>query len=486
MAKYKLETLANVAKAHGYTGAVEGEAVKSWLLAQTDLQILGNDGQPIDIKSVEIVTAKPSKKSVSVIEDDGETETKSVQADDTSDLDVKIKAASEAAVKAAGFDTAKDRPSIGVRDGADIRYEAWAKSNGRDPFGGDIKRARMYHDLLRLKVCNSITEFRNSPVVKSIKNRLQSGVYGKAYATTPDAAGGAAVFDQFLPEFINNVNQYGASRGPFGARVVAMSSDSMDIPVKTGLHTVSYPGEGSAATASTGIGYSRQNLRPSTGIVLVRATREVLDDAAIDLAGDHFQEIARSFAYYEDYRVYMANGEATYAGDTGLSGAFGTLTLASAASASVGGDTWSAHTDTHLSLALSKVPSYARNRLAWYCTPEFSAAVFTRLSRAAGGVNFMEMEGRGLVQTYMGRPIIENNVMNSDDDTGTDTIDAYVGDMSRAVIIGDRMSLELTTNDSLYYDSYEIAIRGVVRTDVIVSDIGSTTVRGPLVAFWQT
>jgi len=486
MAKYKLETLANVAKAHGYTGAVEGEAVKSWLLAQTDLQILGNDGQPIDIKSVEIVTAKPSKKSVSVIEDDGETETKSVHADETSDLDVKIKAASEAAVKAAGFDTAKDRPSIGVRDGADVRYEAWAKSNGRDPFNGDMKRARMYHDLLRLKVCNSITEFRNSPVVKSIKNRLQSGIYGKAYATTPDAAGGAAVFDQFLPEFINNVNQFGASRGPFGARVVAMSSDSMDIPVKSGIHTVSYPGEGNAATASTGVSYSRVNLRPSTGLVLVRATREVLDDAAIDLAGDHFQEIARSFAYYEDYRVYMANGESTYAGDTGLAGAFATLTVGSAAGATAGGANWGAHTDTHLTTCMGLLPQYARQRAAWYCTPEFCDNVFTRLSRAAGGVTFAEMEGRGYLQTYAGRPIILNNVMNSTSAASANTIDCYYGDLSRAVIIGDRMSLELTTNDSLYYDSYEIAIRGVVRTDVIVNDIGSTSVKGPIVCLYQS
>jgi HK97 family phage major capsid protein len=103
-----------------------------------------------------------------------------------------------------------------------------------------------------------------------------------------------------------------------------------------------------------------------------------------------------------------------------------------------------------------------------------------------GGVTFQETADLGYVMKYFGIPIIENNVMNSNNSTGTNTIDLLFGNFQRAALLGDRMGVELDVSDQRYWDENNIGIRGIIRHDINVHDVGSTSRVGPVVYLYQT
>jgi HK97 family phage major capsid protein len=101
-------------------------------------------------------------------------------------------------------------------------------------------------------------------------------------------------------------------------------------------------------------------------------------------------------------------------------------------------------------------------------------------------VTYKETVEYGEVMMFMGRPVVLNNVMNSTDAAAANTIDILYGDVSLGVDFGDRMSLEIDISDQVYWTSNGIGVKGTVRHDVNVHDIGSTSRVGPIVALYQS
>jgi len=503
--KIKIKHLLGAAKGLGYAGKdTDVDAMKKFIVdAGYDSLIL--NGQSVEVKSIEI-QAEP--KSLPVADDtDGEaenkakagaTETKSINADD---IDAKIAAAVERVTKAAGRDvTDNKRPTLHSSDIGDIRvraadqayYEDHCIPSGKAAFKS-FQALQAFNDYVLDQVGHKVIG-KTYPAIESARKRLaKDGVWhklyaAKAYATTPDAAGGALIKEEFLPDIINNVNQYGVARRL--CRVIPMNTDKISRPIKSGIHTLYYPDENVAGTASTGVTYAKSTLQAKMGVCIVQMSRQVLDDAAgsgIGLMDDTAREIARCIAYTEDQMLFNGDGSASYANVFGIIPKFASIGYGTAAGIVAGGGTTSAHTDANVISAMALLPDYARQgKPVISCTPETADRIFLRLAKAAGGVTYQEMVGFGPTLMYHGRPVITNNVMNATDSTGTNTIDFLYGDFSRCADFGDRLGVEIDVSDQSRWTAVGIDMRGIVRHDINVYDIGSATVRGPVVGLYQT
>lgn len=480
--KIKIKTLLATCKGEGYTGSeTDPEAMKKHLI-DAGIATINLNGSDVEVKAL-VVETKAAKKPVIADDDDDAPETKSAAPDD---IDAKIAAAVQAATKAHrptdGPVVRNDEP-IGVKSVLQRVYEATPNR-----FFKSFQTAELFRDYL-LSTGENHRDGRDEPAVKSaVKSFRPGGRWHKAYATTPDAAGGATIMEQFYPDFINNVNQYGVARKL--CRMIPMTTDRLSRPVKTGIHTVYYPEENGAMTESNGITYRSETLQPKMGTVLVRASRQVIDDAAgsgIFLLEDTAREIARSFANIEDQALFTATGLAATGNMIGINGKFAAIGVGNAAGATVGGGTMSAHSLANVISFISKLPAYARNeRTAYHCTPAAADLIFRRLSLGQGGVTYRETVDFGEVMYWQGRPVIVNNVMNETDAAAANTIDVLYGDISRGVDFGDRMSVQIDISDQVYWSSVGIGIRGIVRHDINVHDIGDTSRVGPIVALYQS
>ena len=496
----KLKTLLSLAKSEGYAGVeTDAEAMKKHLIERGVTKITIG-GQTAEVKA--LIVTQPDERTVVVTEDasagtastasmDPKGEDDEEDGKSASDIDIKIKAAVADAVKgfkpkSDGYTVREDGSGFKVRSVAEAVYDNDIKA-GRAAFKS-FEAMQAFTDFMLVNLGNS-PQAANSKGVLAAKKRLgQGGMWQKkGYATSPDSAGGALIMEQFYPDIINNVLQYGVARKL--ARVIPMTTDKLVRPVKTGIHTMTYPDENTAATTSTGVSYSKVTLTPKTGIVLIQMSRQVIDDAngsGIGLMDDTMREVARTIAYQEDAMMFLGDGSATYANVTGINPAFAAIGFGTAAGLSAGAGSSSAHTLANVQTAAAKLPQYARANAVWTGAPETIDNILWRLSLASGGVRTDEFTGFGDVLYFKGRPVIPNNVMNATDSTGTNTIDLLFGDFSRGVDLGDRMSLEIDVSDQAYWTSYGIGVRGVIRHDINVHDIGSTSRVGPIVCLYQS
>jgi HK97 family phage major capsid protein len=304
----------------------------------------------------------------------------------------------------------------------------------------------------------------------------------KGYLTFPTSAGGALTGTQFETSILQHLNDFGAFTR--AARVVQMTDTTWSQAMSAGYLTISYPDEG-VAPSTTQQTWSNVTLRARMGIAIVKMSRQINADAIANL-GDHTaRELARGFARQEDLNGFLGNGTGTYGGMSGLVATFGATATADSRSVTGGGTTLT-HTEANLIEAMAKLPSIYRAGSAWHCTPEVAAATFDRLGAGKGGVTWRETQELGYTRFYLGRPVIENNVMNANLDTGGDVVDIYFGDLSQAVIVGRRQNLEIEMSDQRYWDEHNLAMKGVIRHDQNCYNLGSTTAAGGVIAIFQT
>jgi HK97 family phage major capsid protein len=331
-------------------------------------------------------------------------------------------------------------------------------------------------------------EARKSLVSRGVIDR--DGAVKRAYATFPQAAGGALTSPAFLPDLLKNVNKWGIGRQL--AKVVPMQNDVVNRPKHSGTDpTVTYQNDNTATTAITSTPYSTLSLQAKTGIILNQVSKNLMNDAGIDVAQDFAEDITRSFAKAEDKALFVGDGTATYAGMKGFTQRFADLGL----SANGGGLLYqaaanmSSYTDANLSSLIALLPDYAWDNACFVCSPAALALIFNRLSATAPtGTSLADFSSLNFKtrSQYRGLPIMVTNAMNSTDAAAANTIDVLFGDFSRAAMIGDRLSLDIALDESYGFNAYSVYIRGVFRHDVNVHDFGTTTVAGPVVAMSQS
>lgn len=506
--KIKLATLRKLAASEGYTGDQnDAEAMKAFLIGK-NVTMVSIGGKPaVETKALQVEHNGSTEVVVrQVDESEGDGEAKAMDSDEESnedeeksarDIDVRIKALVEKALRKAGADDATGKrpgmPGTGSTVQISIKpaMQAWYESRIKTgkAFFKSAEQAMVFRDKMTVNVFGNSPHFMNHRAVAEARKAFQpGGVWHKAgYATSPTAAGGALVATDFYPDIIANLDQYGVARQL--TQVVPMSTDKTVRPQKVGRHVVSYPEENAATTPSTAVTYSMQSLQAKTGVIIVQASRQIIDDAqgsGIAYLDDVAWDIARAFAFTEDSMLLTANGEADYANVFGHIPKLAAIGYGTAAGLVAGGGSMDAHTEANLDALIAKLPSYAIEGSVFTCTPQAAALIFLRLAQSSGGVTYEEQVNGGRVLKWHGIPVIVNNVMNTTNSTGTNTVDLLYGRFDRSSMLGDRMSLEMDISDQAYWTSYGIGVRGVMRHDVNVYDIGTASVAGPVVGLYQT
>jgi len=484
-----LKLLLAAAKAEGYTGADDDRpAIVAWLESKKVTHIQTSDGTKHEVKA--LVVDQPDENTVVVQwQEAAPAEAEAVPpVQQSADIDGLVAAKFEALLKEKGLSGNGRRPNLGpevtVKSGEERRYENDIKTRKARFSSYGTAKAFAHH-------LGAVCAARIGETVKAGAHRSKFDLIAKDMVTTGAASGATLVHEMFDADMIKLVNEHGAARRL--CRVVQMTDTSCTRPRSNGTLSVYYPDEGSAGTTSTAT-FSAVSLNARKGIVITKASREIIDDARIDIASDAAEDIARAIALVEDESLFNGTGvggagaAATYIpfvkGFTHTDN-FG-ATATSDSRSVTGGDTSDAHTFQQLVSALALVPQFARSGMVWTGTPEVvTASLLHRSMTTVGGLTMAEFDNSE-VPSFLGVPIVTNNVMNADLDTGGNVVDLMVGNFSLAADFGDRMSVEIDTSDQRYWDEANIGIRGLVRHDINIHDLGSTTTASPVVALFQT
>jgi HK97 family phage major capsid protein len=307
-----------------------------------------------------------------------------------------------------------------------------------------------------------------------------------AMSTTSNPDGGFLVPDELSRTIIDLREQYGVFRRE--ARVWPMGSDTLLIPRRAGGVTVAPVGENSLIGQSNPTFNMVQLVAKKIGGLCVMSS-EIAADAVIDLADYVAQEFAYAFALFEDQMGFIGDGTATYHSVRGLGNLFTTTggagggQLVGAVDAATNHDTFAEIDAVDLTAVMGKLPAYALNNAKWYTSAVGAQVVFNRLAASAGG-NTTQTLRDGLGLSYLGYPIVISQVLPTSTGDLSDVPMLYFGDLRKAAQMGDRRMVEIARSNERYFEYDQIAIRGLERIDVVVSDVGDTTtgVAGPIVA----
>ena len=286
------------------------------------------------------------------------------------------------------------------------------------------------------------------------------------------------------PEFDNTIIDLSLNYGVFrrNAKIVPMSRDTKSQPRRTSGLTAYWIGENSAITESDKA-WDQVSLTAKKLAVLTRMSNELSEDAVINIGDDLADEIGRAFAYAEDTAGFNGTGISTHGGITGvntaLKAAAGPCTTTSA-----GGVIVSAN-NTMLDFTLGEhervlglCPTYARAGAKWYCSPLYFDTVMSRLIHAAGGSTQAELQGV-VTNRFLGYPVeLSESFPTSDVNS---QIYCIFGNLAMAASFGDRRQKTIAFDSSLYFAYDQIAVRGTERLDIVVHDVGTSSVAGPIV-----
>jgi len=389
----------------------------------------------------------------------------------------------------------KDAAQIEVRSVGEALWEI-NKAKGQNAFA-DFKTAEAFRQAL---VFEFGSLFKNNPatpdmVRKAGEHLVKAGVATKDYvtsrnySTTYQGAGGALTSQAFLPDMLKLVNNWGNARKL--AKVVPMEQARVIRPRSSGDFTMEYLTELSSTTAQRNT-YSNIVLDAKTGIIGCTVSSQVLQDSNVGIAEDIAIDIARGVGRQEERNLFIGDATATYGYMTGFKQAFtnaGGGTIGSAQGVIDGGTSAAAHTDAQLLEMLAQLPDYAWPGAMWVCHPQNVSRIFHRLATTTpGGLTLENFDTLGLGRklAYRGIPIMTSNAIESTDNGSAGQVDVYLGDFSMASMIGDRMGLTIEVDNSVGFREYAVAIRGVVRHDIVVHDVGNTTTAGPVVCLVQT
>ena len=292
--------------------------------------------------------------------------------------------------------------------------------------------------------------------------------------------GGFLVPTVFENTVIDLREQYGTFRKE--CKLVPMASDNVNWPRRVSGLTAYWLTENSQITDSRK-GWGQVALSAKKLAALSLLSTELADDAMINIADDLAQEMAYAFAKAEDAAGWTGDGTSTYGGVTGLKAKFegGLDSFVGAVNAATGHDTFAEVDGTDLANMLGALPKYAIANAKIYISQQGWALVFERLMAAAGGNNVNTLSGK-VEPRWLGYPVVIDQSLPTSSSTINNTPMMYFGDLSLAVLMGERRGFRVKTSDQRYFEFDEIGVQATERVDINVHDVGDATNAGPIVA----
>lgn len=474
----------------GFTGDPTPDAVRAFLIAKNATLTDEATGKPVDLATATIVDDTPKAKPAARTLPRAAAAlvaAATVGSAAPDDLDAKIKAATDQAVRAAIGSTPSGRPNLAA--GTTVEVKSVAEELYERKIAQKQASFRSYANARAFALSMLAKGARKESPEQAAAYRKQhdefcerAGIQFRAMSTTSATGGQALVDPAYNLDLIWNVKEYGVA--PKLLKNVQANTDTVTRKRRTGGLTVYYPNQNAAITESNPT-YDTIELRSKDAMTLTQMSMQFVGDSAINEMDEVAKEIVVALSKAIDDATFIGDGTATYANITGYCNKFGSASTDGGYVVSTDGvTTAAAHTLAGAYAVLGRLPSYARTNPVWVCSPEFAALIFARLSGAVGGMQFKDVQGFGYVQMFLGRPVIEVNSMPSTNAAAAG-VDVLFGDFSKSGTFFDRMDIQIDVDDSIYFPNYARAVRGVVRYDVNIHDVGSASVAGPVVSWWQ-
>jgi HK97 family phage major capsid protein len=294
-----------------------------------------------------------------------------------------------------------------------------------------------------------------------------------------NTAGGFLVPQEFSTAIVDLREEYGVFRKH--ARVMQMSSDSMNIPRRSSGLTAYYVGENSQITESQK-GWDQITLTAKKLGCMTRLSTELAEDSAINVADDLAREMAYAFAQAEDAAGWNGDGTSTYGGIMGVRTKFtaGVGSFVGAVDLTSGTDTFVELTTNDLVKVMAALPAYARRGAKWFISQAGWDAGFQRLMAAHGGNTTTTLAG-AVNHSFLGYPVVIDQTLPGNVTTN-DSPMFFFGDLSMAARLGSRRDIRVLVSDQRYMEYDQIAIQATERFDINVHDIGDASTAGPIVA----
>lgn len=367
-------------------------------------------------------------------------------------------------------------------------------TNGIVP-GENRQPARVYHRMAKLKAFKNdkdaydcgmwiravVARVYNRPVDNYAENHVRMLGWKITASQTEGSgpAGGFLVPAPLAQTIIDVRETVGVARRI--ARIMPMTSDTLDMPRREGGLTVVYPGEGGLITASDKT-WGQIAFIAKKRAVANQISQELVDDALISVVDDAVSEMAYALADQEDAEMILGDGTATYGGETGLISAIGAAGVVDAAA---GHDTWAELDATDFSSVMGALPDKYGRMPVWVCSRNFYYTSMFKLLISGGGNTISTLE-QGNSQFgpntagFLGSPVYFTDKMPKT--TAAATICALYGTFEMGVIIGDRMGIAIGRSDEYAFLNDLTTLKATSRYDINVHAPGDATDAGAYVA----
>lgn len=296
---------------------------------------------------------------------------------------------------------------------------------------------------------------------------------------TSDAAGGVLVPTEFSAAIIMLREEYGLARKK--CDVAKMTTDTKQWPRWVSGVTTYWALEVPASITASTPAFNQVTLTARNLVALTKVSRNLANDAAVDIANMLADLMAYAFATAEDQALFLGTAASTYGGITGLITAL-TAATASTVTAATANTAFSTLDLTDFESMIGKLPVFPGIRPEWYISKAGWAASMARLQDAAGGNTVATIAGGPSDSQFLGYPVNWVQSMNSTliAQAGTHGI-CYFGDLRMAVTFGDRQSIAMQVLNELYANTLEIGFQGHERVDINVHDVGDTSSAGAVI-----
>lgn len=288
--------------------------------------------------------------------------------------------------------------------------------------------------------------------------------------------GGLFVPEQISSEIIINRNNYGIARQ--NVRVVPMSTDHQKWPTWITGTTASFVAEqGTVSTSTPNYNMVSLTAEKLGGISIF--SRELAEDAALDIGNLVISEWGYALAKKEDDTVFIGDASSTYGGFEGFVHKFENNTsLAGVVSFASGHTAASSADNADITSVMAALPQYAEPNAKFYCSRAVKAKLFDRLKAVAGG-NRVDTLGLKPDNEYLGYPIVVVNSMTNTEQANKCCF--LFGDLTRAALFGSRNGLNIMPSAEYQYSIDCLAVRVLERMAWNIHQVGTTSVAGPVV-----
>jgi HK97 family phage major capsid protein len=318
---------------------------------------------------------------------------------------------------------------------------------------------------------------------RSIRYAQEHGLEYRVAVEGINSAGGVLVPTVLEQAIIDLREQFGTARR--FCRVIPMTSDMVTVPIRTGGLSAYFVAE----NPSTGITTSDKtwgalNLVAKTIAVEARYSSALNEDAIINVADDIAREAAYALAVKEDSCLWDGDGTSTYGGIVGVRTKIvdGTHNAGVANVATSTHDLFAEYDLTDLNGVMAPLPAYAGGNAKWYVSNQFYHGVMVRLAIAAAGNTVATLQG-DLNKAFAGYPVVIDQTLPTNPTTAqNDTAVAFFGDLSQAVVFGDRRGITMMADPYSLSSFLQTKLVFSERFDIVAHSLGTNTVAGPLIA----